>query len=307
MTSAPLRSASLYVATTILLLGAGLPRPALGQADAERAKQASRAFAEGSKLFDQADYVGAIEAFTKAHALRPHFSVLCNIALSHERLGDMIRAGGVYKRCYAEGAEKTENAEAVRNSIQRVEGRVGWFQVSAPSPGGEVYLDGKPLGPAPRRVPLNPGQHVIEVRRPGAEPAREALIVRGGEQRSLELSPTTIAESRPVERPKPGQGRRRLRPVWFFSTAGLAVALGVVATVLGVQTLGIKSDYEASPTRELYDRGRTRRLLTNLFWAGAAASAGSSAVLFFYTDFSRLGRGRAERPEVVSFGLQGTF
>lgn len=277
-------------------------------AQSDTAKQASQAFAEASKLFDQADYVGAVEAFTRAYNLRPHFSVLCNIALSHERLGDMIRAASFYNRCYSEGAEKSENAEAVRNSIKRVEGRVGWFEVSAPSPGGEVYVDGKVVGSTPRRVPLNPGQHVIEVRRQGAEPARETVTVRGGEQRALELNPRQLAESRPVVGPdKPAPSRRRLHPAWFFATSGLAVAFGVVGTVFGVRTLATKSDYDAGPTRELYDRGRNQRLLTNLFFAGAAASAGSATVLFFFTDFGRLRRGGPERSDSVSFGVQGTF
>lgn len=289
-----------------ILLLHGLPLPAWGQTTPDAARQASQAFAEASKLFDQADYVGAIEAFTKAYSLRPHFSVLCNIALSHERLGDMIRAASFYNRCFAEGADKSENAEAVRNSIKRVEGRVAWFEVTAPAPGGEVHVDGKAMGSTPRRVALNPGQHVIEVRRAGAEPAREAVSIRGGEQRTLELVPKPTAESRPSGPEKPVPSRRRLHPVWFFGTTGLAVVFGVVATVLGVQTLSLKSDYEAGPTRELYDSGRTRRLLTNLFWAGAAASAGASTVLFFYTDFGRL-RGGAERSDRVSFGIQGTF
>jgi hypothetical protein len=273
---------------------------------APRAKEASRAFSEGSQLFEKGDYVGAALAFERAHRLRPHFSVLCNIALCHERLGNMIKAGSFFRRCLAEGAAKTTEAEAIRNSIKRVEERVAWAEVSSPGAGGTVYVDGEPIGQAPRRLPLNPGSHVLEVRRANAEPVRATLLVRGGEQRRLELVP--LATAAPPTQPSPRQpvGRRRLSPIWFWSSAGLAAAFGIAATVLGVQTLSIRSDYEANPSQVLLDRGRARRLATNLCWAGAAASAGSAAALFFFTDFRRDRSTGGERTSLV-LGLQGSF
>jgi tetratricopeptide (TPR) repeat protein len=288
----------------LLLVAVLASAPAAWAQPKDVAKEASRAFKEGQQLFDNADYVGAIESFRTAYRLRPHFLVLCNIALCHERQNDMIKAAKFYERCLGEGAEKTDEADAVRNSLTRVNGRITWVSVTSKGKGGTVVVDGRRLGPAPARFAINPGSHVVEVRRKGAEAATETVTSRGGEQRVLELNPVDKPSDAPPTR------RRRLHQTWFWSTAGLAAAFAITATVLGVQTLKIRDEYEEGPTQELLDRGRNRKLLTNIFWACAGAAAGSATVLFFYTDF----RGAKERGPTgkgkeltLGVGLRGTF
>ena len=94
--------------------------------------------------------------------------------------------------------------------------------------------------------------------------------------------------------------------------AGLSVVFALVATITGVQTLGIRDDYEENPTRELLDRGKSRRLVTNIMWAGAAVAAGSATALYFFSDLpwtrERGQRGQDDKRAVtLGIGLQGTF
>lgn len=288
-----------------------LAKLAAAPASAQPRSEASRAFAEGSELFEKADYVGAIEAFSRAYRLKPHYSVLCNIALSHERLGNMVAAAASYRDCLSQGADKAASAEAVRNSLQRVEGRIGWVQVRSPGQGGDVHIDGNRVGPAPQRVPLNPGSHVVEVRRSGAEAARQSLTMRGGEQLELELIPRALAPEPPkvivVKEPSPERPRRRLHQAWFWSGVGLTAGLAAVATAFGVLTLRTRDDYQAQPSRQLYDRGLNYRLVTNIFWGLTAASAGATTGLFFYTDFRRHQGGSARASTDLLIGLHRTF
>jgi tetratricopeptide (TPR) repeat protein len=288
-----------------------LAQLAAAAASARPTSEASRAFAEGSELFDKADYVGAIEAFTRAYKLKPHYSVLCNIALSHERLGNMVAAARSYRDCLSQGADQAASAEAVRNSLRRVEGRIGWVLVRSSGKGGDVYVDGLQVGPAPQRVPLNPGSHVVEVRRPGAEAGRETLTTRGGEQLELELIPRALAPEPPkvivVKEQAPERPRRRLHQAWFWSGVGLTAGLAAVATALGVLTLRTRDDYQAQPSRDLYDRGLNYRLLTNVFWGLTAASAGVTTGLFFYTDFRRSRDGSGRAGTELMLGLHRTF
>lgn len=274
--------------------------------DPERAKVASEAFKEGQRLFDAADYLGAIDSFQKAYELRPHFLVQCNIALCHERQNEMIRAAEHYKRCLSEGADKTEKGETVKNSLERVEGRITWLKVDSQGAGGTIYVDGRRVGPAPARVPLNPGSHVVEVRRKGAAAATTTISTRGGEEKQVELTPSEGQRrgGKVVEKP-----RRRLHQAYFWSAAGLSVVFALVATVTGVQTLGIRDDYEENPSRELLDRGESRRLVTNIMWAGAAVAAGSATALYFFSDLPwTRERGQDDRRAVtLGIGLQGTF
>jgi len=287
----------------LLLIAPGLARA--DDPEGTRAQAASRAFGEGQQLFDNADYLGAIEAFKKAYQLRPHFLVMCNIALCHERKNDMIEAARHYQRCLKEGADKTDKASAVSNSLTRVEKRITWLRVSSDG-GGTILVDGRTMGLAPRRIPLNPGSHAVEVRRDGAKNASTTISTRGGEELDVRLTPIPIAQERSVP---PVTGKpARLRPhqAWFWTAAGLSLAFATAGTVTGVQTLQIRNDYEDDPTRELLDRGRSRRLVTNIMWAGAAVAAGSATALFVFTDF----RSKRETPRgrvTMGLGLRGQF
>ncbi len=296
-------------AALVFLLAVLAGAPARAEQESGTAADASRSFREGQQLFEKADYVGAIESFQRAYKLKPHFSVLCNIALSYERLGNLVRAAERYRDCLTKGAEQAGNGDVVRNSLQRVEGRITWVAVRSPGKGGSVYLDGLFVGPAPQRVPVNPGTHVVEVRRAGADPARFTITTRGGEQRDVELAPADVAGPKPIivvkERVRT-VSRRTVHQAWFWGGLGLSVALATVATVLGVQTLGLRDDYEAAPTRQLLDKGTARRTLTNVFWGLTAAAAGTTTVLFFFTDFSRH-REQPATPVSLGVGLRGTF
>jgi hypothetical protein len=252
--------------------------------------------------------LGAIESFERAYSLRPHFKVLCNIALCNERIGEMVKSAEFYRRCLDDGAEKTGEAEAVRNTLKRVEARITWVEVSS-AKGGTVYLDGRAMGSPPKRIPLNPGNRVLEVRLAGHKSASTTIRTRGGEEHKVDLTPTPLEED-------VGTGTRKRRPlsqIWFWSAAGLAVTCALVATILGVQTLGIRDDYEENPSQELMDKGKGRRTATNVFWGLAAAAAGTATVLFFYTDFSFGGKKRDtaagvyDRERIFGVGVRGTF
>jgi hypothetical protein len=273
---------------------------ASGEQDTSKGSDASLSFKEGQKLFDSADYLGAIDSFEKAYRLRPHFSVLCNIALCHERRSDMIEAARYYKRCRDESAGKS--GQAVENSLKRVEARITWIKVTS-SAGGMIYVDGKQHQPAPARIAVNPGSHVIEVRKEGAEPVSATVKTRGGEERELDLSP---AVSKPKEKPRK---RRKLHQAYFWSAAGLTFALAVAATITGIQTLGIRDDYEDSPSRDLLDRGRNRRLATNVLWGLAAVTAAGTTTLYFFTDLPWKKKRDRDAVEEVSIGVgvQGVF
>jgi hypothetical protein len=266
-------------------------------------QKAGAAFKEGQRLFDQADYLGAIEFFDRAYKLRPHHVVMCNIALCHERTGDMVASAKAYQRCLDDGASKSPRAEAVQNSLKKVQARITWIEVKSEAQGGTIYIDGKAKGTTPRRVSVNPGTRVVEVRKKGARTATETIQTRGGEERQLTLTPVVTGE----DGPDPSPARNGLPSYWFWGAVGLTAAFAVVATILGVQTLGLHDDYEAAPSRDLLDSGESRRTLTNVFWGLTGVAAAGTGVLFFFTDFSSGTKERAVADTRFVLGLQGTF
>jgi hypothetical protein len=295
----------------VVLAGTALcPRPLWAQGNAEAA---SEAFSRGKKLYDSGSYVEAIASFEQAYRLRPHFMVQCSIARCYEHVNKPIEAVRHFKRCLDEGGSKTKLATSVGESVARLEAQICRVEVESPGKGGTVYANGADRGRAPVTIRLNPGSHVVEVRRDGAKPATATVRLLGGEQRTLTLVPVDVAVPAPATQPvvvKPRKRPRRgLAPAWFWTAAAVTAALAVTTTVLGVQTLSLKSDYEGKPTQEAADDFWARRRLTNICLAATLVAAGTGTALFFFTDF---GGGREARPDdnaAVSFGvgLSGSF
>lgn len=312
--------------TLLCCLGAALPTDAEARRRRRRPRTtkaqraAAKAYAKGNRLFGQRDYLGALEAFEQAYRLRPHFLMQCNIARTHERLTDMIRATTHYQRCLDEGAgRRRRTAAKVRRALELVKARVSQINVTAPG-GGTVYVDGKRIGPAPQRIPLNPGSRVIEVRRAGARPASTTLVTRGGELRNIVLRPQRLARPpivRPADRDDPpisrSAPRRRssgLGQIWFWVGVVVTAGMATGASILGFRALSARDDYEENPTRDGYLLAQDRRLLANIFWAATIAAAGGTTALFFFTDFGGgrpRDRDQATAPRTFGIGLRGTF
>ena len=81
--------------------------------------------------------------------------------------------------------------------------------------------------------------------------------------------------------------------VWFWVTAGTAVALGAGAGITGGLALSTHDDFTngGRTDPDLQDTGETLQLTTNLLTGVAAAAAVAALVLVFFTDFD------SEQPE----------
>jgi len=283
---------------------------------ADETKQARAAYKKGSALYVEGKFVAAIEVFEEAYRLSPNFRVQCSIALCYQSLGNAVEAAERYRRCLREGGAKSKFAGELKASLSKMQKLVVHVEVSSPGEGGAVYLDGERKGRAPQKLAVNPGSHVVEVRRRHARAAKATIKVTGGETKVLSLVPIPEAELRvavPVPDTQPASqpvapSRRRVPQYWFWTGAGLSVALAVVAVVLGVQTWNLREDYMSNPSPDSYNTFLDRRLLTNIFAFTAGAVAAGSTVLFFFTDFGGKSKEQPEnRASTFGVGLQGTF
>jgi hypothetical protein len=295
-----------------------------GSANAEPGTDAASVFARGQALHARGDYASAIAAFERAYKLKPHHAVLCSIALYYEQMNRFVESAEQYRRCLREGGERSPKATSVKQALKVVETKINYLEVKSPGAGGTVHVNGLAVGPAPQRVPLDPGRHVIEVRRPGATAATATVRLVSGEERSLTLVPTgeqgraptaavpppevvsPVSPAAPAPTPtvRRGVGRRRLSPAWFWTSVGLTVALGGAAAMMGGLTYSTASDYDRTPTQQGYNTFIDRRLATNVLAGLALAAAATGTTLFSFTDFS----GRRRGDEVAAgVGLRGSF
>jgi tetratricopeptide (TPR) repeat protein len=261
----------------------------------QRRQQARRAFEQGRAHYDQRRYLKAIKAFERAYELQAHFTVICTIARCYEELNEFVKAKTHYERCLAEGANDAPMAHEIRKSLADVASQLTWLSIESPGAGGTVYLDGQRIGAAPMRLAVNPGTHSVEIRRRGADPARESLTTLGGEQHTLTLVPRArrpptaqaTAEARSIP-PSADTSRNSdgFSPWWFWGGALLTASLTALATVFSAQTLSRRSSYRENPTEAAYEAFTSRRLLANIFWAATVAAGASTTVLYFYTSFA---------------------
>ncbi|MFO0626355.1 MAG: hypothetical protein U0325_12150, partial [Polyangiales bacterium] len=98
-----------------------------------------------------------------------------------------------------------------------------------------------------------------------------------------------IAETPPPPVTPPRRGPSPA--VWVAaSTGGVGLVMG---TVFGLMALSDASAYDQTPTRDLYDRGRTNALVSDIGFGVAVLSAAVGVIVYFAD------RGSAERPRAV--------
>ena len=114
----------------------------------EAQKEAGEYFERGEQARAGAKYRDAIAAYQRAFALAPHPSVLFNIALSYEKLGEWANAADYYER-YLTADSSAADADEVRGKIRDLRGRSTTQPVETQPELGPGVQRGNPFTPPP--------------------------------------------------------------------------------------------------------------------------------------------------------------
>ncbi|MEM9069636.1 MAG: PEGA domain-containing protein [Myxococcota bacterium] len=77
----------------------------------------------------------------------------------------------------------------VNASLRPAPAAGGQLRVLVSAPGAEVFLDGEPLGAAPASAEnVTPGDHIVEVRAEGYQPAQQPVSIEAGQQRVISVN-----------------------------------------------------------------------------------------------------------------------
>ncbi len=197
-----------------LLLSAA--SPAVAQTDP--VAEARTAFQEGVRQFSEQRFAEALEAFRRAYRIRPHPSVLVNIANCHVALEQPQQAVTLFERYLADPATNLTPAQRteIEQALEGARRRLATITLHVVPAGAEVFLDGDMVGTSPLRRPLQtgPGPHVFEARLGGLGTQQfQTRLVAGGQLTiTLDLSAgrsyigsvtpeTTAAALRPPDPP----------------------------------------------------------------------------------------------------------
>jgi hypothetical protein len=273
-------------------------------------KKASALFEEGFKALDAGDYEKCEAKFQEAYRTVTMPVVLLKIAECRKRAGAYSGAVDALERYLSERADAPDKA-AVEAQIADMKKRPGTVTVASTPPGAAIWVDESDTRKVtPDSLTLSPGEHSIELKLRSYEAKEARIVVPFGSKRDLELTLTKPGDGSeplppPVETPPEEEnesGYSTSPAFWIF--AGGAVAAGGVATVFGVMALNKQSEFEETPTREIYDDGRRNALIADISLGVAAASAITAGVIFFSSKGSDgpSDRGLAIAP---SFGRGG--
>ncbi len=235
----------LAVALALALIGGvatpaiGLAAPAPGAA-ADAREGARRLLVEGAALYEQGEFAAALRKFEAAHAAFPSAKIFFNFGQAYRGLARHVDAIEAFDRFLAEAPEADEELRAAaRRYLAELEPTVGALEVSAGTPGAELFVDGRRVGTLPLRRPvrLAPGPHQLSLEKAGHLPRATRVEVAPGSRVRVAGALTPVGRAAPspaagralaAAGPAADAGAPLHRRWWVWTLVG-AVAAGSVA------------------------------------------------------------------------------
>jgi hypothetical protein len=291
--------------------------PASAQSNSAIAEQL---FLDGQKLMDAGRFAEACKKFADSQRLDAAIGTLMHLAACHEKMGKVATAWSEFSdvAALAQKAGQSErvkyaheHAAALDNKLQKV-----IIELSHPGEGTTIRLDGStlPLGVLGTEIPLDPGDHTLEVTAPGMKPWRQTKLNLGPSavitrvQVTLEADvpsagvPTPLPGTRggsvtPGEQPQIASDHSTGRLIGYGLGALGIVSLGV-AVGEEITSIGRKNDESkypsGSPERQtVADQSNTAQTYALVFGGAGLAACGVGLYLMLTshdTTSARSGR-----------------
>jgi len=277
---------------------------------AEDLKAAAKLFAEGQKSYREGDYRHAAEAFESAYKKAPRLPPLYNAARAWQKGGETVRAANLYASYLRKAPPSAPDRNNATSALRDLEGRVAKLEVHATDL-TDLKVDGAAFDVGDQSaasfvVYVTPGTHVVEGKR-GDKTAEERPIATAGSSMSVVLVPPKDAPP-PVAPVVAEEKHSGWSPIVVAVGGGLtAVAAGFLVWS-GVDTLGQRSTFDASPTQANLDAGKSDQLRTNVLLGvtlGLAVVTGVVAI--FLVDWKPHKHPEKTALHVSPFGAWGTF
>lgn len=159
---------------------------------AETPTDAEVHFDRGVELSKKGDHEGALVEFRAAYEAEPHFKVRYNIGVSLYRLNRYLEAKEELEAYLLEGGEDIPEAREteVKAILFEITSYIGSLVVVCDMEGAQVLVDGQPVGlsPLPGPIPIDVGEHDVQIEKEGFEPVATTVSVPGGTVTHVELA-----------------------------------------------------------------------------------------------------------------------
>ncbi|MCC6648269.1 MAG: hypothetical protein IT374_22205 [Polyangiaceae bacterium] len=270
------------------------PLLASSAAFAGDAASAEALFVQGRAAADRGDHATACAKFEESNRLDPAPGTVFNLGDCSEKLGKLATAWQYFREVAQRLPASDERVPIAIARAARLDKRTPrlTIRLAASAPAGTVVArDGSELGAASLGValPVDPGEHQIEVRAAGRRPATRRVTIAEGAQQSLEVDAGPLADGAVGPAPRPdaagSSGGRRTAGWIALGAGGVVFGVGVVT---GVMVLGKKSTVDANcdadkrcnqAGADAADAGRTLGKVSGVSFVLGAAGLGVGGYL----------------------------
>jgi hypothetical protein len=245
-------------------------------------------YANGEKALDTGDVEKARRDFEAAYETLPNAAVLLKIAECKSRMADYRGAVEALDRYLTDRPAAPDRA-AVESKIAALKSKPGVVKVTSSPTGASIWVDGTDSAlVTPSELELAPGEHALEVRLHGYRSAEQSVVVEFASRKDLDVALEATSERRAAGASPPSSssaseaeaGGYHTTPAFWVAVGG-AIAGAGVTTAFGVIALDKQSQFDAHPSRGLYDDGRQAALVSDIALGVTGACAVTAAVLFF--------------------------
>ncbi|KYF87589.1 hypothetical protein BE17_06990 [Sorangium cellulosum] len=187
-----LSAATLLAAPEIAAAQPAAPHEA-AVGDADATSRADASYRRGLRLYSDKKYLEAEKELESAWELGPTFDVAYNLGNTKYQLKKYREAATHLSFALRNWPRLKTVAKLKPTAEQRLaesRAQVGAVTVTVSIAGGEVLVDGKPVGRAPLEgeVFVDPGEHRVEARLPGYETASQMVTVGKGGTAAVTLA-----------------------------------------------------------------------------------------------------------------------
>jgi hypothetical protein len=282
---------------------------------AQEKDEAKEHFLKGKALVEEGAYEKAVVELKASFDLKKVPIVIYNIAICYDEMhqyADAIR----YYKMYLEMKEGQDTylAENIEKRIEVLGQFIGYLDVQVDQAGAEALLDGKLVGTTPlEKIFIESGNHELVIRKTGFYEIKEQVTVVSDkvEERSYTMEKIVAEGAVAAHGPggagegkaggketasgegegggRPSKKKLPAAPFWsmlgvtLLFTAGVAVTGGLA--IRDNSALGEMSRSE--DWKPVADRRDKLALSADILWGAVAASAVTTLVLAFFTDFRK--------------------
>ncbi len=234
--------------------------------------------------------------FGKAHDLQPNARTWRGMGLcdyESKRYVEAIRELEAALASHVKRLTDQQQAEA-EGALERSKRFIAIYALSLPSDAGELRLDGLPVATEnDGTLRLNPGEHVLSVRRASGAWIERRFEAEVGARGTLQLE----SQEPVVDTRAPGAGAADAEGVaasrdagsggrtWTWVACGGTVAFGAASVAFGLLALDANDEFKERalaglPAESTKQDGQRYQLLANVGFGITAAAAITTAVLF---------------------------